>query len=245
MAGRRADLDGDRSSAAPSSCRPHLPPGQAVDTRSRRTDDARRRVGASSSSMTSWSGSPSTVPDSSMTPSASPRADGHLRQGHGRAGATYSARRRREHSDTVHAGMRTMPLDVYRFLRDESAPVHPIHPDRRAGGRSRPGWNRPVALASASRVRAGERWWSRPGSVTPEVTGRFIDVFDEWVRRDVGDGLRPDVRLGARPWAGSPAVVRPARPAAPRSRSSTPGTSTRATTSSNRGQARQHHRVGT
>ena len=84
-------------------------------------------------------------------------------------------------------------------------------------------------------VQEGDRVTGR--SVTAEQYGRFlIDVFEEWVRRDVGEVYVQMFDVALANWVGEPPgpVRALARRAGSRSRSSTPATSTRATTSSSR-----------
>ena len=73
-------------------------------------------------------------------------------------------------------------------------------------------------------------------SVTAEQYGRFlIDVFEEWVRRDVGEVYVQMFDVALANWVGEPpACASTRRRAGSRSRSSTRATSTRATTSSSR-----------
>jgi uncharacterized protein len=92
---------------------------------------------------------------------------------------------------TVHAANAGHPLDVYRFLRDEVGARYlqfiPI-----------------VERDNATGYQEGERVTER--SVTGEQYGRFlVAIFDEWVRRDVGQVFVQmfDVALNA--WSGLPA----------------------------------------
>ena len=75
---------------------------------------------------------------------------------------------------TVNAANQDQPLEVYRYFRDELGPApHPVHPDRR---------NVRTTPASRRATRVTDR------SVDPEAWGAFlVAVFDEWVRRDVGE----------------------------------------------------------
>ena len=91
---------------------------------------------------------------------------------------------------TIHAVNGDHGRAVYTFLRDElGASVRPVHPDHRARHRRD---------AAHRRRRVGPRVKGRPlytqdgnlvthRSVGPAQYGRFlIDVFEEWVRRDIG-----------------------------------------------------------
>ena len=191
-------------------------------------------------STISSSASASTARASCTTPTASTRAARHVRRGRCAAWpapATHGV----EFNILVHASTPPTPstrCEVYRFLRDEcgAAFVQFIPIVERATPR-RPTRQAPVPWTPGATARSTRR----PGdlvterSVTRRAVRRFlIDVFDEWVRRDVGDGVRADVRRGARDLgrrARQP--LHPlARPAATRWRWSTTATCTRATTSS-------------
>jgi uncharacterized protein len=91
---------------------------------------------------------------------------------------------------TVHAANANQPLEVYRFLRDEAGARFiqfiPI-----------------VERDNTTGYQEGERLTSR--SVGGAQYGRFLSaIFDEWVRRDVGQVFVQtfDVALGA--WMGEP-----------------------------------------
>ena len=105
---------------------------------------------------------------------------------------------------TVHAGNAGHALEVYRFFRDglcagfmQFIPIvervnADLVPLANLGWGARPGEVRPLYR------QAGDRVTER--SVRPEQLGRFlIDVFDEWVRHDVGRVYVQlfDVTLGA------------------------------------------------
>jgi uncharacterized protein len=108
---------------------------------------------------------------------------------------------------TVHAANQDHPLEVYRFFRDE-LDAHFIQfiaiveratkaslPIANEGWSERPGGERPLYIQEGHLVT--ER------SVGPEQYGRFlIEIFDEWVRRDVGEVYVQlfDVTLGS--WVG-------------------------------------------
>jgi uncharacterized protein len=108
---------------------------------------------------------------------------------------------------TVHAANQDHPLEVYRFFRDDlgakflqfiaivERATRDTLPIANEGWSERPGGGRPLYIQSGSLVT--ER------SVQPEKYGRFlIDIFEEWVRRDVGDVFVQifDVTLGS--WVG-------------------------------------------
>ena len=85
---------------------------------------------------------------------------------------------------TVHPANQDAPLKVYRFLRDEVGARHlqfiPIveHPD--------------VAAATKR-------------SVSADAYGKFlIEIFDEWVHRDVGEVYVQMFEIALAAWAGSP-----------------------------------------
>jgi uncharacterized protein len=104
----------------------------------------------------------------------------------------------------VHAGNAEHALDVYRFFRDEMGARHmqfisiveranaDLIPLANLGWGTRAGKDRPFYVQSGDQVT--ER------SVRPEQLGRFyIDIFEEWVRRDVGSVFVQmfDTTLGA------------------------------------------------
>ena len=110
---------------------------------------------------------------------------------------------------TVHAANQDYPLDVYRFFRDElktdfiqfipiieRATMH-ILPLANVGWSERDGGERPLYTQTGSQIT--ER------SIHAQKYGAFlIAIFDEWVRRDVGQIYVQmfDVALGA--WLGQP-----------------------------------------
>jgi uncharacterized protein len=114
---------------------------------------------------------------------------------------------------TVHTANVDRPVEVYRFFRDELGaqfiqfiPIvervtEGLLPIANAGwGETTSGEQRPLYVQEGDLVT--ER------SVTAEGYGRFlIDIFDEWVRRDVGQVYVQmfDVALGA--WVGQPGAV--------------------------------------
>ena len=108
---------------------------------------------------------------------------------------------------TLHAVNGDHPLKVYRFFRDElkaefvqfipiiERATPETLPVANEGWSERPGGDRPLY------TQIGELVTER--SITPEQYGRFLtDVFDEWVRRDVGKVYVQmfDVALGS--WVG-------------------------------------------
>jgi uncharacterized protein len=108
---------------------------------------------------------------------------------------------------TVHAANQDHPLEVYRFFRDDlgaqfiqfiaivERATRETLPIANEGWSERPGGERPLYVQSGSLVT--ER------SVQPEKYGRFlIDIFEEWVQRDVGEVYVQifDVTLGS--WVG-------------------------------------------
>lgn len=110
---------------------------------------------------------------------------------------------------TVHAANQDHPLDVYRFFRDElqtqfiqfipiiERATTQILPLANLGWSERDGGERPLYTQSGSLVTAR--------SVNAQKYGDFlIAIFDEWVRRDVGQVFVQmfDVALGA--WLGQP-----------------------------------------
>ena len=113
---------------------------------------------------------------------------------------------------TVHAANADRSVEVYRFFRDEleaefvqfiaivERATEESLPDANQGWSERPGGERPLYVQSGSLVT--ER------TVRPEQYGQFlIDIFDEWVRRDVGRVFVQifDVALAA--WVGEPPAL--------------------------------------
>ena len=110
---------------------------------------------------------------------------------------------------SVHAANQDIPLDIYRFFRDElKAPyiqfipiVERVKPDMLSVANS--GW---VEADSNKRIlysQSGDSVTDR--SVNPSAYGNFlISIFDEWVRHDVGNTYVQifDVSLGT--WFGRP-----------------------------------------
>ena len=166
--------------------------------------------------------------------------EGQLRPGDGGLGVLQRHGVEWNALTTIHAAnqdrrARGLPVLPRRLRR----PVHAVHPDHRARhARELPvaneGWgetvkDRPLYMQDGDLV--------TDRSVAPEGYGRFlIDVFDEWV---APRHRRPSTcrcstsrwRTGTGTAGGSASTP---RPAASRSRWSTPATCTRATTSSSR-----------
>jgi uncharacterized protein len=112
----------------------------------------------------------------------------------------------------VHAANADRPVAIYRFFRDEleaefmqfiaivERATEASLPGANQGWSERPGGERPLYVQSGSLVT--ER------TVRPEQYGQFlIDIFDEWVRRDVGRVFVQmfDVALAA--WVGAPPAL--------------------------------------
>ena len=110
---------------------------------------------------------------------------------------------------TVHAANQDHPLEVYRFFRDElktqfiqfipiiERATTQILPLANVGWSERDGGERPLYTQSGSQI--------TNRSVNAQKYGEFlIAIFDEWVRRDVGQIYVQmfDVALGA--WLGQP-----------------------------------------
>ncbi len=102
---------------------------------------------------------------------------------------------------TIHAANAEHGRDVYRFLRDECGARFvqfiPIV-ERAADAESWTSWrDRPLYVQEGKRVTAR--------SVTAEQYGRFlIDVFEEWVRRDVGEVYVQMFDVALANWFGEP-----------------------------------------
>ena len=124
------------------------------------------------------------------------RGLGHLRS----AGVEYNI------LTTVHAGNENRGRDVYRFLRDECGArfmqfipiIERVAEADRDGTVPWSSWrDRPLYVQNADVVTAR--------SVTPEGYGRFlIDVFEEWVRRDVGEVYVQMFDTALANWFGEP-----------------------------------------
>jgi uncharacterized protein len=112
----------------------------------------------------------------------------------------------------VHAANVLHPLEVYRFFRDQLGAqfvqyiptVERATPDllplANQGWSERPGGQRPLYMQQGYRVTRR--------SVKPEQYGRFlIDIFDEWVRRDVGRVFVQMFDAALARWYGEPGGV--------------------------------------
>ena len=113
---------------------------------------------------------------------------------------------------TVHAANAERPVEVYRFFRDELEARYlqfiPIIERATAetlaqaneGWHERPGGTRPLYTQTGTLVTGR--------SVRPEQYGRFlIEVFDEWVRRDVGTGYVKMFDSALANWAKEPGAL--------------------------------------
>ena len=117
---------------------------------------------------------------------------------------------------TVHAANGDRGREVYRFLRDECGATHlqfiPIIERVDEPPADQP----PADHAPADQVVEWSSWRDRPlyvqqgdaatgRSVGPEQYGRFlVDVFEEWVRRDVGSVFVQMVDVALANWVGEP-----------------------------------------
>ena len=138
---------------------------------------------------------------------------------------------------TVHAVNGDRGREIYRFLRDECGakfiqfiPIIERATKETQDGAPRTSWrDRPLYVQEGSYV--------TNRTVAAKQYGRFlIDVFEEWVRRDVGEVYVQMFDVALANWVGEPPVSAciPRR-AGQRSRSSTPVTSTHAIISWNPG----------
>jgi uncharacterized protein len=100
------------------------------------------------------------------------------------------------------------PLEVYRFLREtgvefiQFTPIVERMPDSRS---AQQGLRLAVPAALDSRDEQGE---VTPWSVGPESYGDFlIDVFEEWVRNDVGKVFVMNFEWALNAWIGNPSPV--------------------------------------
>lgn len=109
----------------------------------------------------------------------------------------------------VHAANADRPRDVYRFLRDElrarfiqfipivERVTETLLPLANEGWSTRPGSDRPLCVQDGARV--------TDRSVGPEQYGDFlIGVFEEWVRRDVGEVYVQMFDVALANWFGEP-----------------------------------------
>lgn len=110
---------------------------------------------------------------------------------------------------TVHAANAEHPLDVYRFFRDEMGvrflqfiPIvervpETILPLANLGRTSQAGRRRPLYTQTGTRV--------TDRSVGAEQYGRFlIEIFDEWLQRDVGEVYVQHFDVALANWHGEP-----------------------------------------
>lgn len=113
---------------------------------------------------------------------------------------------------TVHAGNAGHPLEVYRFLRDEVGTrfiqfipiVERVTPEMlplaNRGWGDRGNDRRPLYLQDGDSV--------TDRSVKPEQWGRFlIEIFDEWVQRDVGTVFVQMFDAALASWVGAPPAM--------------------------------------
>ncbi|GMQ93331.1 MAG: anaerobic sulfatase maturase [Acidimicrobiia bacterium] len=110
---------------------------------------------------------------------------------------------------TVHAANAEHPLDVYRFFRDDMGVqfIQFIPIVERATETVLPlanlGWSTSSNETRPLYVQAGSHVTDR--SVGPEAYGRFlIDIFDEWVSRDVGEVYVQMFDVALASWHGEP-----------------------------------------
>jgi uncharacterized protein len=113
---------------------------------------------------------------------------------------------------TVHAANAGHPLETYRFFRDELGArfiqfipiVERTTPD--TGRLADAGWHGTAGGARPLYTQAGHSVTRR--SVKPRQFGRFlIDIFEEWVRRDVGQVFVQIFDAALANWAGAPPGV--------------------------------------
>jgi len=106
---------------------------------------------------------------------------------------------------TLHAGNAARGVEVYRFLRDDCGAsfvqfipiVERISPEDRDGSVWSSWRDRPLYTQTGAEVT--ER------SIQPEQYGRFlVDVFEEWVRRDVGTVYVQMFDVALANWVGEP-----------------------------------------
>jgi uncharacterized protein len=110
----------------------------------------------------------------------------------------------------VHAANSEHPLDVYRFFRDELGAqfIQFIPIVERSTETLLPlanlGWSTNRKEKRPLYVQAGSQVTDR--SVTPEAFGQFlIEIFDEWVRNDIGDVYVQMFDVALANWFGEPA----------------------------------------
>ena len=171
-----------------------------------------------------------------------PRRQGRqadLRPGAARAGRAQAPRRRLERADHRARGERRPRRAVYRFLRDELGatfvqfiPIVERATERDPADRRR-GWGGGV---HGRPLYAQEGYLVTHRSVGPAQYGRFmIDVFEEWVRRDIGTVYVQMFDSALANWYGEPGgMCVHAETCGSSSPWSTTATSTPATTTSSR-----------
>ena len=108
---------------------------------------------------------------------------------------------------TIHAANADHGREVYRFLRDECGArfVQFIPIIERVAEAEEDGDGALDVVARPAAVRAGGRARHRTARSTAEQYGRFlIDVFEEWVRRDVGEVYVQMFDVALANWVGEP-----------------------------------------
>ena len=107
---------------------------------------------------------------------------------------------------TVHAANADRGREVYCFLRDElRRAVHPVHSDHRTSPRERRRRHGAVVVVAGSAALRPEGDVVTGRSVSGEGYGRFlIDVFEEWVRRDIGGVYVQMFDVALANWYGEP-----------------------------------------
>lgn len=113
---------------------------------------------------------------------------------------------------TVHAANQNHPLDVYRFFRDEMGVrfIQFIPIVERATEALLPlanlGWSTSRKESRPLYVQSGHHVTNR--SVGAEAYGRFlIEIFDEWVKRDVGEVFVQMFDVALASWHGEPGAL--------------------------------------
>ncbi len=113
---------------------------------------------------------------------------------------------------TVHAANQDHPLDVYRFFRDEMGVrfIQFIPIVERATETLLPlanlGWSTSRKESRPLYVQSGHHVTNR--SVGAEAYGRFlIEIFDEWVKRDVGEVFVQMFDVALASWHGEPGAL--------------------------------------
>ena len=196
VAGRRADADAARVLPACGRAGRAVPAARTrrCCTRSRPTASCSTTSGASSSSEHDFLVGLS-VDGPRETPRHLPRRPArprHVRQGDGRLAAAAQARRRVQHP--VHGERRQRaprPNGVPLLPRRAGREVDAVHPHRRAR-HAKPRCRSPTRAGAIDPARKRLLYTQTGNLVTErsvggEQYGRFlIDVFEEWVRHDVG-----------------------------------------------------------